>query len=203
MALTSYADLLDAIHRWSGYGDGQPVPDRVRNAAIDSVTLAETDVNDLLRVPEMIVRSTFTATGEFASAPPNIAALISVGRIVQGREYQLRQVAEDVLPSYGRAYTGDQMWFALVGLEFRFAPAPTEAAPMAGRVTYYATVDPLSSVSPCTATFLRYPNCWLYGAMKHISLYLEDPAGQAKWTEMQAQEIAKANRAAALRDLSL
>lgn len=203
MPLTTYAELLDAVIRWSGYGNGQPVPDHVRNAAIDAVAMAETDVNDLLRVPEMVTRSTFTTRTEFASAPANLAKIIGVSRLVDGKEYPLRQVAEDVIGSYSRAYAGDQAWFAVVGMEFRFAPAPTEAAPLSGRVVYYATVDPLSSVSPCTATFQRYPNVYLYGALKHIANYLEDEAGQTKWERRQGQEITKANRAASLRDASL
>jgi hypothetical protein len=90
-----------------------------------------------------------------------------------------------------------------VGLEFRFAPAPTTAAPLTARVTYYANVDPLSGVAPCTATFVRYPNAYLYGALKHLAHYTEDDAKQAKWAALQGQEIQKANRAAALRDASL
>lgn len=203
MALTTYAELLDAIARWSGYGDGVAIPARVSAAAVDAVTLAEQDINDLLRVPEMVTRSTFTVSSEFASAPPNMVKLIGLSRLKEGREYPLRQVAEDVIGDYARAYAGDQQWFALVGNEFRFAPAPTSAAPMSARLVYYGTVDALSGVAPCTATFARFPNVYLYGAMKHISMYLEDAAGQAKWGEMQAREITKANRASVLRDASL
>jgi hypothetical protein len=203
MPLTTYAELQDAVARWSGYGDGKPVPARITSAIIDAVTLAETDINDTLRVPQMIKRSLFTATGEFASAPPDMARVINVGRVVSGQEFSLRQVAEDVLPTYSRAYAGDQEWFALVGLEFRFAPAPTAAAPMTGRVTYYGNVEALSGIGPCTATFLRNPNCYLYGALKHLAFYTEDAAAQAKWAGLQAAEIAKANRAAMLRDASL
>jgi hypothetical protein len=201
--LTTYAELQDAVIRWSGYGDGKPVPARITSATVDAIALAETDLNDTLRVPEMIKRSVFTVSNEFASAPPDLARVINVGRIVQGQEFSLRQVAEDVLPSYSRAYAGDQMWFALVGLEFRFAPAPTTAAPLTARVTYYANVDPLSGAAPCTATFVRYPNAYLYGALKHLAHYTEDDQKQSKWGALQAAEIQKANRAAALRDASL
>jgi hypothetical protein len=203
MPLTTYAELKDAAARWTGYGDSIPIPSRIANAVIDSIALAETDVNDTLRVPEMIKRSLFSTTGEFVSAPSDIAKLINVGRLKEGKEISLRQVAEDVLPAYGRAYAGDQEWFALVGLEFRFAPAPTVAAPMSGRITYYGNVEPLSSSTSCTATFRRYPNVWLYGTLKHLAHYTDDDAKQAKWAGLQAAEISKANRANVLRDASL
>jgi len=203
MPLTTYAELLDAAIRWIGYGDGVSVPSRITSAAIDAVQLAETDVNDTLRVPEMIKRSVFSTSGEFASAPSDIAKLINVGRLRDGKETSLHQVAEDVLPAYSRAYAGDQEWVALVGLELRFAPAPTVAAPMSGRITYYGNVEPLSAATSCTATFLRYPNVYLFGTLKHLSYYTEDDAAQAKWGERQATEITKANRAAVLRDASL
>lgn len=203
MPLTTYAELQDAAIRWIGYGDGVAVPSRVASACIDAVQLAETDINDTLRVPEMIKRSLFSTTSEFVSAPTDIAKLINVGRVVDGREISLRQVAEDVLPGYSRAYAGNQEWFALVGLELRFAPVPTVAAPMTGRITYYGNVDALSSIGPCTATFLRYPNVYLYGTLKHLAHYTEDDAAQAKWAGLQATEITKANRANLLRDASL
>ena len=203
MPLTTYAELQDAAIRWIGYGDGVGVPSRITSAVVDSVQLAETDINDTMRVPEMIKRALFSTTGEFASAPSDIARLINVGRITDGREIPLRVVAEDVIPEYQRGYSGDVAWVALVGLQFRFAPAPTTTTPLVARVTYYGNVEPLSGPAPCTATFLRYPNVYLYGTLKHLSLYTEDPAQQQKWATMQTNEINKANRATVLRDASL
>lgn len=200
MAISDYASLLDAITRWSGGSSD----DRFTDAMVDGVQLAETDLNDLLRVPEMVKRSLFTAKSEYEALPLDVAKLISIHRIVDsGRELPMRQIGEEEAAYYSRDYRQGSIVFALTGVQARFLPAPSPSSPMPSRILYYGMVPPISSAMPCTSILLRYPNVYLYGSLKHLAHYTEDDQKQQKWATLQIQEIQKANRAAMLRDATM
>jgi hypothetical protein len=204
-APASHADLVALVARWGGglSSSGTAGDSNYLSVVEDSIFLAETDLNDLLRVPEMLKRVVFTATAEFEALPDDLLRVISVGRVVDGVETPMTATSEEFLPHYGRAYAGCIAWYALVGAQFRLAPKPTATAPASIRLTYLANVDPLSASAPCTAVLARYPNAYLYGALKHLAHYTEDDAKQAKWDALFMREIQKANRASVLREATL
>lgn len=199
MAITDYNSLILTVGRWSGYGEDSPLPNRIRNAAIDAITGAENDIDDLLRVAEMVKRSTFLATSEFASLPSDCLKPITIGRLEDGREIPVEEKPEKVITDYQLNYQGPVSWYAQVGLELRLAPKPTADLPFSGRITYFARPDRLSDAAPCTALLLRYPMVYLYGALKHIAHFIEDDAKQAKWENLQVQQITRANRTYVIR----
>lgn len=197
MAITSYATLLDAAIRWSGSSSDS----NINAAAADAVAMCEGELNNRLRVPEMISRSRATMTGEYESLPPGTLKLISVGKVGStGVETPLDPISPAQWPDYPYAATGEPYFYALVGAQVRFKPAPTPDSTTLIRFTYYGSVPALADTNPCTAILTRYPNMYLYGTLKHLAAYVNDGDAVVKWSQMFESALTEANRSAILRD---
>ena len=200
MALDSYDNLKEAALRWLG-GSTSGGDSTLPGAADDAIALWEDELNRRLRVPEMLRRDRATAVAEFEALPPGVLKLLHIGRVDdQGVERPLTPIPLAAWPDQTYADTGVPRFYAIVGGQIRFKPAPSPEAPCLYRVTSLGKLPALTGDNLCTAVLVSYPRLYLYGTLKHATAYVQDAPGFQSWAALFEEALAAANRAAVVRD---
>jgi hypothetical protein len=161
MALANYTDLQAAIASWNFARTDLPVT--------DLITLAETRLNGDLRVRQMIGRATATISDEYSTVPTDMSSVIS---FVVG-DYQLTQV-QDVALDPTSTTTAEPMFFAIVGDEFRFYPAPDTS--YTSTLTYWQRIPALSGSNVTNWVLTDYPDAYLFACNLEAALWMQDRA---------------------------
>jgi hypothetical protein len=163
MALSTYAELLAAI------------PIHLLHAiepetAAQFISLTESEINRRLRLRQMVVRATTTATDGYVTLPADYAEARNLS-LVTGDGRPLRLITLD---TQRRALAGGTpSFFVVVGEQIEIIPAPTDAATEV-ELTYFARVPSLSEEAPSNWLLARCPDLFLYGGLFHGSLYAAD-----------------------------
>ena len=136
---------------------------------IDNV---EGEVNRRVRRKEMIKRATATADAQYLSLPTDWLEGINV-EITSNDFSPILQQSIESLDIYRKSInnkTGQPVYFAFVDDTMELAPTPDTSYTL--QLTYYSKIDALSDSN--TSNFLsnNHPDVYLYGALKHASIYL-------------------------------
>lgn len=136
---------------------------------IDNV---EGEVNRRVRRKEMIKRATATADAQYLSLPNDWLEAINV-EITSNNFSPILQQSIESLDIYRKSInnkTGQPVYFAFVDDTMELAPTPDASYTL--QLTYYGKIDALSDSN--TSNFLsnNHPDVYLYGALKHASIYL-------------------------------
>jgi Sec7-like guanine-nucleotide exchange factor len=146
------------------------------------IDATEAELNRRLRVKDMIKRATATADGQYLSLPTDWLEAINVQ--IDGNSFQpLFQQSIESMDIYRKSndnVTGLPIYFALVDNTIELAPTPDSSYTL--QLTYYGTVDALSDTNTSNFISTSYPDAYLYGALKHASIYLMEDDRVALFT---------------------
>lgn len=162
MAITTYAELQTAILTWSG-----------KSTALFSqaqrqefISLAEVEINDLLRTLDMETR----ATGATVAGEPRMAVPDNFGGArrmwISGDTGRvLRQVTSTYIDwKYANAANAKPVVYTVEGSEFRFGPTPDSAYSL--EITYFKEVPALSDSNTTNWLLTSHPNVYRFAVMK-------------------------------------
>ena len=140
---------------------------------IDSfIDSTESEFNRRLRVKGMIKRATATLDSQYISVPTDWLEAINI-QIDSGDFSPLFQQSIESLDVYRKSndnVTGQPIYFALVDDSIEFAPTPDGSYTV--QLTYYGKIDALSDSNTSNFLSTGYPDAYLYGSLKHASIYL-------------------------------
>lgn len=161
----TYAELKSNIANFLNRSDLTDVIDTF----IDST---ESEFNRRLRVKGMIKRATATLDSQYISVPTDWLEAINI-QIDGGDFSPLFQQSIESLDVYRKSndnVTGQPIYFALVDDTIEFAPTPDGSYTV--QLTYYGQIDDLSDSNTSNFLSTGYPDAYLYGSLKHASIYL-------------------------------
>lgn len=200
MAISTYSDLQAAVSRWAGGSDD----DNFAQAIRDSIALTEADMDDRLRVPEMIQKQKTVATAEFESLPVGVLKVLHVGLLsASGIETPLKPVSPIHFDGTGTDEMGTPSRYAILGGQIRFRPIPSPSASVQFRITFYGAVPRLDDNDPCTLILQRYPSVYLFGSLMHLSNFTHQRDQFLAWGQRFDSAIAQANMAGVTREASV
>ena len=136
------------------------------------IDATEAEFNRRLRVKDMIKRATATADAQYISLPTDWLEAINV-QIDSNEFTPLFQQSIESLDVYRKSTNnvGNQpVYYALVDNSIELVPTPDTSYTL--QLTYYGTIDALSSSNTTNFISTGYPDAYLYGALKHASIYL-------------------------------
>jgi Sec7-like guanine-nucleotide exchange factor len=147
------------------------------------IDATEAEFNRRLRVKDMIKRATATADAQYISLPTDWLEAINV-QIDSNEFTPLFQQSIESLDVYRKSINnvGNQpVYYALVDNTIELAPTPDTSYTL--QLTYYGTIDALSSSNTTNFISTGYPDAYLYGALKHASIYLMEDDRVALFTQ--------------------
>ncbi len=161
----TYAELKTAIANYLNRSDLTSEMDTF----IDNV---EAELNRRLRTKDMIKRATATADSQYLTVPTDWVEAINV-EITSGNFSPLFQQSIESLDVYRKAnnnQTGQPIYFAMVDDSIELAPTPDVEYTL--QLTYYAKITGLSDSNTSNFVSVSHPDVYLYGALKHASIFL-------------------------------
>jgi len=161
----TYSELKTAIANYLNRSDLTSDIDTF----IDNV---EAELNRRLRTKDMIKRATATADSQYLSVPTDWIEAINV-EITSNDFSPLFQQSIESLDVYRKANnnsTGQPVYFAMVDDSIELAPTPDVEYTL--QLTYYAKISALSDSNTSNFVSVSHPDVYLYGALKHASIFL-------------------------------
>ena len=161
----TYAELKTAIANYLNRSDLTSDLDTF----IDNV---EAELNRRLRTKDMIKRATATADAQYLSVPTDWLEAINIQ--IDSNEFSplFQQSIEsmDVYRKSNNNSTGQPVYYAMVDDTIELAPTPDSQYTL--QLTYYAKISSLSDSNTSNFVSVSHPDVYLYGALKHASIYL-------------------------------
>ena len=161
----TYAELKTAISNYLNRSDLTSDIDTF----IDNV---EAELNRRLRTKDMIKRATATADSQYLTVPTDWIEAINV-EITSNDFSPLFQQSIESLDVYRKSNnnsTGQPIYFAMVDDSIELAPTPDAEYTL--QLTYYAKISALSDSNTSNFVSVSHPDVYLYGALKHASIFL-------------------------------
>ena len=147
------------------------------------IDATEAEFNRRLRVKDMIKRATATADSQYLSLPTDWLEAINVQ--LDGNNFTpLMQQSIESLDIYRKSVdnvSNQPVYYALVDNTIELAPTPDTSYTL--QLTYYGSVDALSDSNTSNFISNSYPDAYLYGALKHASIYLMEDDRVALFTQ--------------------
>lgn len=173
----NYTELKTAIADWAHRSD---ITDSTLDLFID---LAEAEFNNRLRTVEQETVADLVCTSRYTALPADLAEI----RAVEHNGTRLRNL-EYATPDYmarWRQYepSGDPKAYSVRGTDLELIPTPDSVTVT---LTYWAKVPALSGANTTNWLIDAHPNMYLLECMRHLSIYIKDDAGAARYaTQMQ------------------
>tara|TARA_R100001440_G_scaffold10455_2_gene19048 strand:- start:2529 stop:3176 length:648 start_codon:yes stop_codon:yes gene_type:complete len=161
----TYSELKTAIANYLNRSDLTSDIDTF----IDNV---EAELNRRLRSKDMIKRATATADSQYLTVPSDWLEAINI-EITSNNFCPLFQQSIESLDVYRKANnnsTGQPVYYAMVDDSIELAPTPDSSYTL--QLTYYAKISALSDSNTSNFVSASHPDVYLYGALKHASIYL-------------------------------
>ena len=161
----TYAELKSNIANYLNRSDLTSYIDTF----IDST---EAELNRRLRTKEMIKRATATADSQYLTVPTDWQEAINV-EITSNNFSPLFQQSIESLDVYRKSNNntvGQPVYYAMVDDSIELAPTPDGSYTL--QLTYYAKINPLSDSNTTNFVSTDHPDVYLYGALKHASIFL-------------------------------
>ncbi len=186
MAITTFATLKTAIENW--LGDSATLTSRTP----EFVSLAEDDINMELRVREMETSTNLTVNAQTVALPTRFAQakrLYLSGDPIKPVDYLPPQ---DFWARYLSTDSGEPKAFTIEGENFVFGPTPDSS--YTGKLLYYQKLAAFSADADTNTVLTTKRGLYLYGALKHGALYLEDAEKAAFYAGLYQEVLDKAHR---------
>jgi hypothetical protein len=133
---------------------------------------AEAEINRKIRTKDMVKRANAILEGQYLTLPSDWMQAINV-EITAGEFRPLFQQSIESLDVYRKAIdntSGQPIYFAIVDDTLEVAPTPDQNYTV--QLTYYAKVSALSDSNTSNFVSNDHPDVYLYGALKHASVFL-------------------------------
>jgi hypothetical protein len=182
MALSTYTELKASVADWLNRSD-------LTAAIPDFISLAEAQMERVLRTRQMIVRSNASFNVEFGATPADFLEVKSFKLSGTNPITPLSFLTIDAmdLESSKLSATGKPRFFSVVGTQFRLAPTPDTNYET--ELTYYAKLSKLS-VSVSTNFILdSSPDAYLYGSLVQAAPYLQDDNRIPVWAGLYERAL--------------
>ena len=161
----TYSELKTAIANYLNRSD--------LTSDIDTfIDNTEAELNRRLRTKDMIKRATATADSQYLTVPTDWLEAINV-EITANNFSPLFQQSIESLDVYRKANnnsSGQPIYYAMVDDSIELAPTPDSSYTL--QLTYYAKISALSDSNTSNFVSASHPDVYLYGALKHASIYL-------------------------------
>jgi hypothetical protein len=171
LPLTTYSDMQDAIKRWCW--DRSDLSGMVP----DAIILAETRMNNSLRVAQMEAMTTLPLIEGSAELPADYLAwrrINSPTACTRNLEYLDPDVASDSYP-HGTASLAN--FFTIIGNTVKTYPTASGTLSL----TYYQKVPPLYLNTQGNWVTNRVPGLYLYGSLLELAVFFDDDERIATW----------------------
>lgn len=163
MALGTYTDLVASIQSW--------MFDRSDIATVcpNFITLAEAELNRVLRLREQIAIETLAPDGNSQiTLPEDYLQFRNVVALGNPR-WELQNVAPTWRDdAYAYRSSGQPAVFSIDGDKMTILPATA----LDIELEYYTKIPALSEVSPTNWLLTKAPNAYLSGCLKHACIYI-------------------------------
>lgn len=164
--------------------------DREEDAVLGAqlIGLTEARLNRDLRVGRMIKRATATITDGFSAVPTDFLAPRSM-RLASSNKLLAYLDPEQMAIVQEAGGLSELTYYSLVGDEFEYAPAPSDATDVA--LTYYARIPALSDANTTNWLLTAHPDVYLHGAVLEGAIHLfEDELATASLRLFEAAKQA-------------
>jgi hypothetical protein len=176
MAITTYAELQDALSTWLNRGD-------VEQSIPTFISLAEAKFNRRIRDYRMVKRANAEIDTPYFIVPTdwqeNIRFQINTTPIITLEYVTPDQAAEEKRLNSGAA---SPAFFTMVGDQFQIVPSPDGA--YEAELTYYAKIPALSDENTSNWLLDVAPDMYLYASLMEAAPYLEEDARIPVWSSM-------------------
>lgn len=180
MAITTYAELQTAIAQWlARAGDTN-----VTTYAPDFITLAEAEINRVLRVRQMEASADVTISAQTASLPTGFMAMRRLYLNTSPKTMLTYMSPEDMWERYAGSDTGRPVVYTIEGENFVFGPAPD--ATYTGKCLYWQRQDLSASAH---TLFTQNPDLYLYGSLLQSEAYQKNDERMATWASFYQRAL--------------
>jgi len=182
MALSTYTELKASVADWLNRSD-------LTAAIPDFISLAEAQMERVLRTRQMIVRSNASFNVEFGATPADFLEVKSFKLSGTNPITPLSFLTIDAmdLESSKLSATGKPRFFSVVGTQFRLAPTPDTN--YATELTYYAKLSKLSASVSTNFILESSPDAYLYGSLVQAAPYLQDDNRIPVWAGLYERAL--------------
>jgi len=182
MALSTYTELKASVADWLNRSD-------LTAAIPDFISLAEAQMERVLRTRQMIVRSNASFNVEFGATPADFLEVKSFKLSGTNPITPLSFLTIDAmdLESSKLSATGKPRFFSVVGTQFRLAPTPDTN--YATELTYYAKLSKLSASVSTNFILDSSPDAYLYGSLLQAAPYLQDDNRIPVWAGLYERAL--------------
>lgn len=161
--LSNYAELVASIGAWLDRDD-------LNDMAPDFIKLLESELNRVLRVPEMEAIETLTTSGETATLPTDFLQV----RHIYVDDAIRSEVVSSSIANMTRDYSvtaaaARPQLYAIVGDTLYLAPIPSEETDLI--LYYYQKIPALTSDDDTNWVLLKHPDIYLWGSLLMAELY--------------------------------
>ena len=136
------------------------------------IDATEGELNRKLRTKDMVKRATATADSQYLTLPTDWLEAINI-EITSNDFRPLFQQSIESLDVYRKSNnnsTGQPIYYSIVDKTLELAPTPDTSYTL--QLTYYGKIDSLSDSNTTNFVSLNHPDAYLYGALKHASVFL-------------------------------
>lgn len=190
MAITTYSELQTALSNWMERTD-------LTARYPEFIAVAESEMRrDLarldLRLREMETRTDLAPTSGVCTLPTDFMAVKSAqARTTLPRrlEYKSPDWLDEAYPD---GASGNPSFFTIVGASLYMFPLTTSSI----RLTYYAYPAVLSDAATTNWLLTKYPDVYLWGALKQFAVFLYDDQNTAKFATLYGSALAALKSAA-------
>ena len=177
MALTTYDELKDSIGDFLNRDD-------LTSVIPDFITLAEADMNRVLRHWRQEKRSTAELDTQYSAIPADFMEAIRF-YITSNDTSPLELISQSEMVD--RRYrnsdtTGKPRFYAVTAGEIEVYPTPDGTYD--AELYYYSRITALSASNTSNWVLEYFPDAYLYGALVHSAPYLKDDARTQVWAAL-------------------
>lgn len=182
MAISNYSELKSSIGDWLNRSD-------LTSVIPTFISLAEAQMERVLRTRQMIVRATATIDSKYGAVPGDFLEVKSFKLTSTTPPQPLQFVTVDEMDNLDslNTATGRPKYFSVVGEQFRVHPSPDSS--YTGELIYYAQLSKLSDSNTTNWLLTSSPDVYLYGALIQAAPYLQDDARINVWSGLYAAGV--------------
>jgi hypothetical protein len=185
MAISTKAELHTAVANWLNRSD-------LTSRIPEFISLAEAQLNRLLRTREMLVRSTASATGQYISIPTDYLEMMNIELTSTSPPKRLIYITSDRSDDYREQQnnkTGAPSYYTIEGDAIQLLPTPDATYTL--QLNYYKDITAIAGLADSGNNWLltSHPDIYLYGTLLQSAPYLMDPQSIGTWGTMYAQSI--------------
>ncbi len=171
MSISTYAQLQTAVYRWilRMTTDRVVTSDQVQNY----ISLCESELNRELRVRELEESTTLStvATQDFVNLPSDFRKVGSIYHLSSPFDIKTLPTIKDLKIKYSTR-SERPCEATIYGTKIYLGPTPNAIYDI--NLDYYKEITALSDLNTTNVILTRYPDVYLYGAIRHAYINTRD-----------------------------